>query len=84
MNAKKVNKGTLKLFYKHVDEMDLYVTHDFMECDQSLDDIIKKKYPLIFCGGGDGTVMRIIEQYYLKVKALKVSGSDHRILNSAY
>ena len=79
MNAKKVNKGILKLFYKHVDEMDLYVTHDFKECDQSLDDIFKKKYPLIFCGGGDGTVMRIIEQYYLKVKALKVSGRDHRI-----
>lgn len=79
MNAKRVNKGILKLFVKHVNEMDLYVTHNLEECDQSLDEIIKKKYPLVFCGGGDGTIMRIIEQYYQKVKALKKKGKDYKM-----
>ena len=79
MNAKKVNKGMLKLFYKHVDEMDLYITHDFEECDQSLDEIIKKRYPLIFCGGGDGTVMRIIEQYCFKLRELKRRHKDYKM-----
>ncbi|MCU0821899.1 MAG: hypothetical protein MUC95_05430 [Spirochaetes bacterium] len=77
MNAKKVNKGILRLFYQHVDETDLYITHNFNECDQGLDDIIKKKYPLIFCGGGDGTVMRIIEQYCLKLRELKKRGKKY-------
>ncbi len=79
MNAKKVNQDVLDEFSKYMKADDIYVTHSIEEADQSMDKIIEKRYPLVLCGGGDGTVMRIIEQMNLRVKERNRDGGDYKI-----
>lgn len=79
MKARKVRKTTLDIISKHVDVEDVYVTQTVEQSDESLDEIIKKRYPLVMCGGGDGTAMRIIEQIRKKVDALNAAGGDYDI-----
>lgn len=64
---------------QHVDMEDLYITRTIEQSDQSLDEIIQKRYPLVLCGGGDGTAMRIVEQMRRKVKAHREAGEDCRM-----
>ncbi|MDP8255479.1 MAG: diacylglycerol kinase family protein [Candidatus Alcyoniella australis] len=77
MCARKVSKSTLQMISQHVDVEDLYVTQTIEQSDQSLDEIIQKRYPLVLCGGGDGTAMRIMEQVHLKIKAYNAEGGDY-------
>ncbi|MDP8222251.1 MAG: diacylglycerol kinase family protein [Candidatus Lernaella stagnicola] len=79
MKARKVRKSTLEMVSQHVDVEDIYVTRTIEQSDQSLDEIIKKRYPLVLCGGGDGTAMRIIEQVRKKVARLNKKGGDYQI-----
>jgi diacylglycerol kinase family enzyme len=79
MKARKVTDSTLDMVSKHVDIEDIYVTRTIEQSDQSLDEIIEKGYPLVLCGGGDGTVMRIIEQMRLKVEAHNKAGRDYKV-----
>ena len=79
MKARKVNDATLDMISKHVDIEDIYVTRTIEQSDQSLDQIIKKRYELVMCGGGDGTAMRIIEQMKLKVDAHNKAGGDYKV-----
>ncbi len=79
MKARKVNDNTLDMVSKHVDTEDIYVTRTIEQSDQSLDEIIKKRYDLVICGGGDGTAMRIIEQMRLKVDAHNKAGGDFKV-----
>lgn len=79
MKARKVRKSTLKMVSKHVDVDDIYITHTIEQSDESLDEIIKKRYPLVLCGGGDGTAMRTIEQMRLKVNAFNQTGGDYQM-----
>ena len=79
MKARKVNRGTLDMISKHVDVEDIYITHTVEQSDQSLDEIIKKRYPLVLCGGGDGTAMRIMEQMYKKAAKLNENGGDYTV-----
>jgi diacylglycerol kinase family enzyme len=79
MKARKVRKSTLDMLSQHVDVEDIYVTKTVEQSDQSLDEIIEKRYPLVFCGGGDGTAMRIIEQMRKKVSARNEKGGDFQV-----
>lgn len=79
MKARKVNEATLERISHHVDIEDIYVTRTIEQSDQSLDEIIEKRYPLLMCGGGDGTVMRIIEQVIKKVAMHNKSGQDYKV-----
>lgn len=79
MKARKVNQSTLDMVSKHVDVEDVYVTHTIEQSDQSLDEIVEKRYPLVLCGGGDGTAMRIIEQMRLKVSKHNEGGGDYKV-----
>jgi len=79
MKARKVRQSTLDMVSQHVDVEDIYITRTIEQSDQSLDEIIKKRYPLVLCGGGDGTAMRIIEQMRLKVDRLNAEGGDYQI-----
>lgn len=79
MKARKVKKATLKMVGKHVDVEDLYVTQTIEQSDRSLDEIIEKRYQLVFCGGGDGTAMRVMEQMRLKVDQHNQAGGDYQM-----
>jgi len=79
MKARKVRQSTLDMIAKHVDVDDIYITRTVEQSDQSLDDIIQKRYPLVLSGGGDGTAMRVIEQMRLKVNRLNAAGGDYRM-----
>ena len=79
MRARKVRQATLDMISKHVDVDDIYITKTIEQSDQSLDEIIQKRYPLVLCGGGDGTAMRIVEQMRLKVGRLNQAGGDYRM-----
>ncbi len=79
MKARKVRQSTLRMVSQHVDVEDLYITRTIEQSDASLDEIIKKRYPLVLCGGGDGTIMRIIEQMRLKVNQLNAAGGDYSV-----
>lgn len=79
MKARKVRKSTLEMLGQHVDVEDLYITQTIEQSDRSLDEIIEKRYPLVLCGGGDGTAMRIIEQMRRKVEEHRAAGEDCRM-----
>ncbi len=79
VNARRVNQKILNMFSKQVGDEDLYITHTLQEADQSIDEIIEKRYPLVMCGGGDGTVMRILEQMHQKVEARNRSGGSYKL-----
>lgn len=76
MKARKVRQSTLNMVSQHVDVEDIYITRTIEQSDQSLDEIIQKRYPLVLCGGGDGTAMRIIEQMQKKITAHNEAGGD--------
>jgi diacylglycerol kinase family enzyme len=79
MKARKVRQSTLDMISQHVDVDDVYVTRTIEQSDQSLDEIIEKKYPLVLSGGGDGTAMRIIEQMRLKVGRKNAAGGQFAV-----
>jgi diacylglycerol kinase family enzyme len=79
MKARKVRQSTLDMISRHVDVDDIYITRTVEQSDQSLDDIIRKRYPLVLSGGGDGTAMRVIEQMRRKVERLNAEGGDYQL-----
>jgi len=76
MKARKVRQATIDEIGSHVPPEDLFVTRTVEQSDECLVDIVQKRYPLVFCGGGDGTAMRIIEQLIRHVKRLNAEGGD--------
>jgi diacylglycerol kinase family enzyme len=79
MKARKVRQSTLDMLGQHVDVEDVYVTRTIEQSDQSLDEIIEKRYPLVLSGGGDGTAMRVIEQMRLKIQRRNAQGGDFQL-----
>ena len=79
MRARKSRSSTIDMLSQHVDVEDIYITKTIEQSDQSLDEIIRQRYPLVLCGGGDGTAMRIIEQVRKKVAKLNDAGGDYEI-----
>jgi diacylglycerol kinase family enzyme len=79
MKARKVRQSTLDMLSKHVDVEDIYITRTIEQSDQSLDEIIEKRYPLVMSGGGDGTAMRVIEQMRLKIGRRNAGGGDFQM-----
>jgi diacylglycerol kinase family enzyme len=79
LKARKVRQATLDMLSRHVDREDLFITRTVEQSDQSLDEVIRRRYPLVFCGGGDGTAMRVIEQVRRKVDAHNAAGGDYRV-----
>ena len=79
MKARKVRQSTLDMISQHVDVDDIYITRTVEQSDQSLDDIIRKRYPLVLSGGGDGTAMRVIEQMRIKLARLNAEGNNYQM-----
>ena len=79
MKARKVKQATLDMLTQHVDMEDIYVTRTVEQSDESLDQVIERRYPLVFCGGGDGTAMRVMEQIRKKVERHNAAGGDYRV-----
>lgn len=74
--ARKVKHHSIEMMRRCVPDDDLFVTQTVEQSDACLDEIIVKRYPLVFCGGGDGTAMRIIEQLFRHVKRRRSEGED--------
>jgi len=79
LKARKVRQSTLEMLGKHVDVEDLYITRTVEQSDESIDEIIECRYPLVFCGGGDGTAMRVMEQMHKKVIAHNEAGGSYEV-----
>lgn len=77
--ARKVRQSTIDRFAGFLPAEDLYVTRTIEQSDECLKEILVKKYPLVFCGGGDGTAMRIIEQLLNHVRTLNAAGGDYAL-----
>lgn len=74
--ARKVKKSTIDLIARHVPEEDLFITRTVEQSDECLKEIVARRYPLVFCGGGDGTAMRIIEQLLNHIRKRNAAGGD--------
>ncbi|MBZ0270568.1 hypothetical protein K8I61_00915 [bacterium] len=70
VKARRVKEATIRLVSSHVPPDDLFITRTIEQSDDCLREIVRRRYPLVFCGGGDGTAMRIIEQLSKHVRAL--------------
>ena len=79
MKARKVKRQTMEMISQHVDVEDLFVTQTVEQSDQSLDEIIERRYPLLFSGGGDGTAMRVMEQIRNKVERHNKNGGNYKV-----
>ncbi|MCZ7584078.1 MAG: diacylglycerol kinase family protein [Deltaproteobacteria bacterium] len=76
MKARKVRQSTIDDIARHVPPEDLFVTRTVEQSDECLEEILRKGYELVFCGGGDGTTMRIVEQLQKRVARSKENGGD--------
>ncbi len=79
IKARKVRQSTIDEIGSHLPAEDLYVTRTIEQSDECLDEIVLKRYPLVFCGGGDGTAMRIIEQLIKHITRHNAKGGDYTL-----
>lgn len=75
--ARKVRQSTIDMVAAHVPADDLYITNTIEQCDGCIREIVEQRYELVFCGGGDGTAMRIIEQMRHHLADLNKDGGDY-------
>ncbi len=79
IKARKVRQSTIGKIGRYIPSDDLYITRTIEQSDECLDEVIQKRYPLVFCGGGDGTAMRIIEQMLNHIKRHKNDGKEYKL-----
>lgn len=62
-NARKVTRSMLHKAEDIVPRAQLYVSHSFEEARHAVRDIVDKGHSLVFCGGGDGTLVSTINTF---------------------
>ena len=52
-----------------VPSRDLYLTDDFRQAEHTIDSLLKQDYDIIFTGGGDGTIMFLVNAIEERIRA---------------
>ena len=75
-NARRVNNHVLKGLASIIGEENLYHTRALDEVEGAVEDILKRGFDLIFCGGGDGTIVGVVTSAVDVAERMAKSGGD--------
>ncbi len=59
-NASRVNNQVLRGLSSIIGKENLYYTRALEEVEGAVEDILKRGFDLVFCGGGDGTIVGVV------------------------
>ncbi|MCC6158696.1 MAG: hypothetical protein IT350_11650 [Deltaproteobacteria bacterium] len=62
-NARKVSRRMLTGVEQFVPKAQTYLSHSFDDARRAVKEIVDHGYPVVFCGGGDGTLVSTINQF---------------------
>lgn len=83
-NARKVTEGIIRKLSHVVPEGDLYVSRSELDARRIAQTVIERGYPVVFCGGGDGTFMgfanEILRQVELRSRYVSLQAPRFGIL----
>lgn len=65
---------------RFVPNRDLFLSDDFMQAKTSIDRILDRGYPVIFTGGGDGTIVYLINAIEEAIQAGKIERAEAPIV----
>jgi diacylglycerol kinase family enzyme len=75
-NARRVNSRVVKRITAVVGEENVYYTKTLGEVEGAVDDILEKRFDLLFCGGGDGTIVGVISAVKTTVERIAERGEQ--------
>ena len=61
-NARQVTPKIIRSLSHAVAEEDLFVTHSPMQVRRIAKTLLERRYPIVFCGGGDGTFAGLVSE----------------------
>ncbi len=71
-NARQVTPNLIRSLSHAVSEEDLFVSHSPMQVRRIAKTLLERRYPIVFCGGGDGTFAGLVNEVFHQ---LEQSGS---------
>ncbi|HEX4803323.1 MAG TPA: diacylglycerol kinase family protein [Myxococcaceae bacterium] len=63
-NARQVTPKIIRALSHAVAEEDLFVTHSPMQVRRIAKTLLERRYPIVFCGGGDGTFAALVNEVF--------------------
>src|SRR5215831_11757875 len=63
-NARQVTPKIIRSLSHAVAEEDLFVTHSPMQVRRIAKTLLERRYPIVFCGGGDGTFAELVNEVF--------------------
>jgi diacylglycerol kinase family enzyme len=79
MNASRSGPAVLEALRRILPETDIYASRTAAEADQAVDAVLARQYSLVFCGGGDGTAMHVMNRVYHTLRARTAAGAPARV-----
>jgi diacylglycerol kinase family enzyme len=67
-NARGVSDRVIHSLSHTVSEEDLFVSHSRMEARRIAKTLLEREYPIVFCGGGDGTFVVVINELFQQLE----------------
>ena len=77
-NARRYRPAFLARLRELIPEEDIFVSASEADADRALAEIVARRYPLMFCGGGDGTAMHALNRVYHCVRERNDAGEAVR------
>ncbi len=69
-NARKVSKVVFESVTRYLPKAHVFYSNTFEEARNAIKEIVEKRYELVLCGGGDGTIVNLITQLRNRVLQL--------------
>src|SRR5262249_54188651 len=63
-NARQVTPKVIRSLSHAVSEEDLFVSHSPMQVRRIAKTLLERRYPIVFCGGGDGTFAALVNEVF--------------------
>ncbi len=67
-NARQVTPKAIRSLSHVVSEQDLFVSHSQMQMRRIAQTVLERQYPVVFCGGGDGTFVAVVNEVFQQLE----------------
>jgi diacylglycerol kinase family enzyme len=67
-NARQVTPRAIRSLSHAVSEQDLFVSHSQMQMRRIAKALLDRQYPIVFCGGGDGTFVAVVNEVFQQLE----------------
>jgi diacylglycerol kinase family enzyme len=67
-NARQVTPRVIRSLSHAVAEEDLFVSHSPMQVRRIAKTLLERRYPIVFCGGGDGTFAALVNEVFQQLE----------------